>query len=512
MSTLKKLVEKRMSENASQTDDAFLLKTEKKTETPATPPSSMPSPSSPPPFSPSLSPSTSFNQPDETALPTPFEDPHYYSKFLSQIEQLAASSAAHSPTSAELSSEPVAPTSSAETSFSPPPKSQPPSPQAGPVSAYTPTPPPPPEPASISDSMMPSRSRPDSSSNPLPKSSPKHTQSFTRQPSASPEEKRTFRSIPLKMIYVDLGQVRPAIPRNILESHNHNPFSALKAAIAQANEDIALKQSMQAIYELSEDIKKNGLIHPIGVIPVYQGDTIHSYRIIYGERRFFAKVLIALEKGTEETETIDALVFEDDLPHEQQIFLQWSENLKRTDIPQARIAQIMLHLFTQTHSELQQNPSYEHLSIRDLDRIAYELTSERIKALTGQNFSIEKIRNYVSIAEKLSDYALTMAIKANLPIHVLERISRLSRTAQDSYIKKMLDGESPPLPTSPTKRTPARFAARVQKLVMRLETMSKQAQKQRQDISPEEAQSLIAFAQTLRRLAANLEQLAQEKK
>ncbi|MCS7063966.1 MAG: ParB N-terminal domain-containing protein, partial [Methylacidiphilales bacterium] len=151
--------------------------------------------------------------------------------------------------------------------------------------------------------------------------------------------KTTYENIPLKMIQVDIGQVRAALPRSILQECNFNNESVIKTALEKMKDDIVIRGAMEKILELADDIRKNGLLQPIGV--VMKKDI---YQIIYGERRFWASMYnFIFNNGSD---TISAIIYPGDISNELQIHMQWAENMQRVDIPPGRLVEIVCNIYT----------------------------------------------------------------------------------------------------------------------------------------------------------------------
>jgi ParB family chromosome partitioning protein len=101
----------------------------------------------------------------------------------------------------------------------------------------------------------------------------------------------------------------------------------------------------EELARLTESIRTNGLLHPVGVRWVAE---LEGYRLIYGERRF--KAVLDLGKPT-----ISATVWDRELTHPEILTIQCAENLSRADvkpIEQARSFQTLLSLNPITQAEL----------------------------------------------------------------------------------------------------------------------------------------------------------------
>jgi ParB family chromosome partitioning protein len=103
-----------------------------------------------------------------------------------------------------------------------------------------------------------------------------------------------------------------------------------------------------ALYELAESIKMQGVMQPILVRPLKEGEHAGKYEIIAGERRFRASKIAGLER-------VPVLVR--DVPNEAAAAMALIENIQREDLNPLEEAQGLQRLvkeFGLTHEEAAQ--------------------------------------------------------------------------------------------------------------------------------------------------------------
>lgn len=121
--------------------------------------------------------------------------------------------------------------------------------------------------------------------------------------SARVEEGADICELPIAAIALDPDQPRGVL-RNLLKQPVDNPMIAVQKIqdlCAQGN--LAALGVAKAIAELAEDIERNGMLQPIGVV-VNDG----MYRLLFGERRLLAHAWL-IKQGKAQWEKIRARVY-----------------------------------------------------------------------------------------------------------------------------------------------------------------------------------------------------------
>jgi hypothetical protein len=157
------------------------------------------------------------------------------------------------------------------------------------------------------------------------------------------EAQSRLRYLPLTAVRPDPGQPRRLLPGNLqaqlVEPDRYDPLAAMANWLTQAAPHDG---RLQELRQLADSIARHGLINPITVRPAApSAETAASptegayYFIVTGERRYWAHVLLALEKR-------QIQVGEQNDPHQVQVLLapegisirahQLIENINREDI------------------------------------------------------------------------------------------------------------------------------------------------------------------------------------
>ena len=214
-----------------------------------------------------------------------------------------------------------------------------------------------------------------------------------------------------------------------------------------------------ALYELAESIKMQGIMQPILVRPLKDGESLGKYEIIAGERRFRAAKLAGLE-------SVPVLVR--DVPNEDAAAMALIENIQREDLNPLEEAQGLQRLvkeFGHTHEQAAQavgrsrsaasnllrllnlvEPVQTMLMAGDLDmgHARALLSLDRATQITAANQIAAKkmsVREAESLVKKLSaDFSLTSVKprpeKSRDIKRVEEELSDLLTAAVEVRVKK----------------------------------------------------------------------------
>ena len=214
-----------------------------------------------------------------------------------------------------------------------------------------------------------------------------------------------------------------------------------------------------ALYELAESIKMQGIMQPILVRPLKDGDNLGKYEIIAGERRYRAAKLAGLE-------SVPVLVR--DVPNEDAASMALIENIQREDLNPLEEAQGLQRLvkeFGHTHEQAAQavgrsrsaasnllrllnlvEPVQTMLMAGDLDmgHARALLSLDRATQITAANQIASKkmsVREAESLVKKLSaDFTLTSVKprpeKSRDIKRVEEELSDLLTAAVEVRVKK----------------------------------------------------------------------------
>ncbi len=108
---------------------------------------------------------------------------------------------------------------------------------------------------------------------------------------------RPVERFPLESIQPDPGQPRRLLPGDLAEAVNRGeiaPAAAMREWLRRAEGDPTLHSDVRELQRLAGAIEQHGLINPITIRPAETDPG--RYLIITGERRYWAHVLLALER------------------------------------------------------------------------------------------------------------------------------------------------------------------------------------------------------------------------
>lgn len=179
----------------------------------------------------------------------------------------------------------------------------------------------------------------------------------------------------------------------------------------------------EALSELAESIKHDGLIQPI----VVKEDDIDGYIIIAGERRFRASKLAKLKE-------IKAIVLNSDEQKMRKFAL--IENIQREELNAVELAEsygelIKIHEFT--HEELSTMIHKSRAHITNTLRLL-QLSKKTLKALIEKNISAGHAKVLVGLSEKEQEIMVNSIIGQKLSVREVE--SMIKNMKQPEETKK----------------------------------------------------------------------------
>jgi len=220
------------------------------------------------------------------------------------------------------------------------------------------------------------------------------------------------------------------IPSASQESHTGGEITELPVELISPNpEQPRTDMDEESLAELSDSIKKVGLLQPIIVRPMGEG-----YQIIAGERRWRASRMAELERvpvrvlSINETESLEIALI---------------ENLQREDlnsIEEARGYKKLLSEFQMTQAELADKVSKSRSTITNALRLL-DLPEEVQELVYNGSMSAGHARAVLSVPEESARIRLAGKIVADgLSVREAENLARLFAAGQ---------GERAPRPPSP---------------------------------------------------------------
>lgn len=255
--------------------------------------------------------------------------------------------------------------------------------------------------------------------------------------------------IPLPLITPDPYQPRQALN---LEKPVH-PYFLMRCLIDYAeaqdlpdeerpNQQI-IRKMLEDIRKLAENIQQIGLLHPIIVRPIAQetsapepalaDDFSPQYVIVVGERRYLAFAYLWVH-GDDRYSLIPAII--QNVPEDIAIAKQWHENVFRRDLPFARIVMLCANTYRAVE---EQTTLPEDLSETARHRALLDLTAKRISVLTGLDLSINTLRRYIGVAQRLDPNLYPALYNAHATADLVLALSRLPTQEQANAFKYYLE-------------------------------------------------------------------------
>lgn len=225
------------------------------------------------------------------------------------------------------------------------------------------------------------------------------------------------------------------LDNSIVEEKNHSEesISKLKISLVDPKRDQPRKYfDKEALEQLSESIKENGLLQPILVREYGDG----RYQIIAGERRFRASKLAGLNE-------IPAIVLERDDKRAAQIAL--IENIQREDLnplEEALAYRSLAEEYEMTQEELSQKVGKSRSAIANSVRLL-DLPDEILTMVASGELSAGHGRTLLGVQDKNAMILLAQkAVEEDLSVRVLEGLVKLANKPVKPLVE--LD-DTPPL-------------------------------------------------------------------
>ncbi len=253
---------------------------------------------------------------------------------------------------------------------------------------------------------------------------------------------------------INLHQPRRWLPRYLREKVGRNQMNAAEAVFEllqlAGSADLEAQGYVASLRTFAHDIAQVGMTHPIRVLTL-QSEGRLRYQILVGERRFWACVFLAAKQqlSLEQTlrTTIGAIVDGDvnGMTFEEAQRIQWSENLRRADVPLIDFAELVSQVYNAQYARVQSSRAavLDELNRDDLDdaadsAIAVILTGREIEKLRGEGIGEKAIFAYVGFVEKIVEAAKSLARAYGFSKHDLEKLARTSPDAQLVLAEKLL--------------------------------------------------------------------------
>ena len=293
--------------------------------------------------------------------------------------------------------------------------------------------------------------------------------SATTIDSPSPEP-LSLLSIPLLLLRTDPHQPRRYLPddlRGRFQASHTDARATLRELVERANRgDIEAQGYLANLRELADSILHVGLQHPLRVSQEAARDGGVIFRLVDGERRFWALVLLDLNTSAGADRRVEAILHDPNASAEDIQRAQWAANLCRADIPAIDLAHALWRMREDYFAHLAIDPQRyvealgkdaeaQHLSRNDL---AFALTQAEAARLTGREWSRRSLYVYLSLAEKVKPKAVALARAYGLSMRQLQGLINLNEDEQVRLLLRMVG--KPELPPDGTSATVSARAGR----------------------------------------------------
>jgi hypothetical protein len=270
---------------------------------------------------------------------------------------------------------------------------------------------------------------------------------------------RSYRlaAIPVDQILIDPHQPRRTLPddlRDACAQGRLSPREALFELCRRAQtRDALISLRVKQLHDLADNIREVGLEYPPKVTKVRAKDGTTKYRLVDGERRFWAWLLLLASADEAERmyrESMPAMVEDDGASAEHILRSQWAINLHRERVPVADIADYVLSVRDTYASRLQLNPQPWIVSLgaegadMTVPIAILALTGREVAATMGKRMSRSTLFRYIAIAEKMRADTKAIARVRQFGLRQCEWLSRLSPAQQMEAARHMrsVDEES----------------------------------------------------------------------
>ena len=261
----------------------------------------------------------------------------------------------------------------------------------------------------------------------------------------------TLRVVPLEQVRIDPSQPRQYLPAQFRQRAAEGGAQALAIMNelirrAELEDDLEAKGYLDGIQSLATSIRTVGLQQPVRVTSEHNKMGEPVYRIVDGERRYWAMLYRSLQTDPERALAgqiavilSDAVNSADDIQRAQWAANLYHEAISVVDYADAvwRIREDFLARLdserTRYLSEL--GPSAETMSLSDA---AIQLTINEMTRLTGRILQRRNLYRYLAVAEKLSPPAKALARAHNLGLRTLLTLSRWQDDKQVEAITAMI--------------------------------------------------------------------------
>lgn len=254
--------------------------------------------------------------------------------------------------------------------------------------------------------------------------------------------------LPLAALRIDPHQPRNSLPHDLRAElvHHGDARKTLQTLITNAaNNDWVAAGTLEGIRALARSIADVGLQQPIRV----SADKAGTYRIVDGERRFWAHLFLLETSSDSRYATISALLHDPQADGDAIQRAQWAANLCREDIAAIDFADTVWqirerYLANVTHDRKRHAAELGNAADgMTTVEMAFAMTQREVARLTGRSLNERQLYAYLAVAERLKPQAKALARAYNINLRPLMGITRLPEQEQVRLIKQMAGIDEP---------------------------------------------------------------------
>jgi len=194
------------------------------------------------------------------------------------------------------------------------------------------------------------------------------------------------------------------------------------------------------IKELSESIKKHGLLQPIVVKKIPEGS---KYDLIVGQRRFKAYKLLKENLGAEYN-LIESIVLEEEISDEKLIILSFSENIHRVELSYSDKARVITNLFNNfgTIKKVTKELGLSESTVRDYINIEIQATPKMKEIREKEKLSKIDMKRAITAADgnpEKAERILEEFVKHKLTRYEKEKTVFIGKRRPDLTAEKIVE-------------------------------------------------------------------------
>jgi hypothetical protein len=249
--------------------------------------------------------------------------------------------------------------------------------------------------------------------------------------------------ISLTALRIDPAQPRQYLPedvRNALASGGDSQ-QALKTLMTRAVQGDAVAAGyLESIRILAQSIHDVGLLQPIRVL---LDNDIYTFRIVDGERRFWAYQYLLETHPEDSYQRIPALLHDAQAAPDKLLRAQWAANQYREAVPAVDVAEAIGVIHRHAYQRVLRARDQVRAELGDEadadspTELVMRLTQRELTPLMSRSLHPRQIYSYLAVAERLCPEAKALARAHSLSLRQLVGLIRCAQADQVAAIAKM---------------------------------------------------------------------------